>query len=53
VTLTGGTIPASGHCTVTVLVTTKTLYENELPVGALQTSLGSNKASASASLTVK
>ena len=53
VILTGGTIPAAGHCTVTVLVTTKTLYNNELPVGALQTSLGSNKASASASLTVK
>ena len=53
ITLTGGAIPANGHCTVTVAVITKAIYNNVLPVGALQTSLGSNKASASASLTVK
>ena len=53
VTLTGGTIPLNGHCTVTVAVITKTLYDNIVPIGALQTSLGSNKAAASATLTVK
>jgi len=53
VILTGGTIPADSHCTVTVKVTTRTLYDNIVPIGALQTSLGSNKAAASATLTVK
>jgi uncharacterized repeat protein (TIGR01451 family) len=52
VTLTGGSIPASGNCTVTVKVAVTALFNNTLPVGALQTSLGSNKAAASASLTV-
>ena len=53
VILSGGTIPANGHCTVTVVVTTKTLYDNIVPAGALQTSLGSSKTAASATLTVK
>ncbi|WP_227028096.1 DUF3494 domain-containing protein [Corallococcus soli] len=55
VTLTGGTIPANGSCTVTVCVTSKKegSYSNVIPKGALQTDKGSNQAPATAVLTVK
>ncbi len=59
VTLTGGAIPAgngvmAGTCTVTVNVigALPGNYLNTLPIGALQTSNGSNTAPASAPLTV-
>ena len=54
VTLTGGAIPASGSCTITVDVTAKKkgTYVNKLPAGALKTSQGNNVASATATLTV-
>ena len=54
VTVTGGSIPANGSRTVTVNVTASGAgsYINTLPVGALQTSLGSNITSAAATLTV-
>ena len=54
VNLTGGSIPANGSCTVTVNVTAKNKgsYSNKLPVGALQTSKGSNATQAAATLTV-
>lgn len=54
VTLTGGIIPAAGSCTVTVRVTANAAgyFKNTLPVGALQTSNGSNTAPAVATLTV-
>jgi hypothetical protein len=54
VALKGGSIPANGSCKVTVNVTAN--YEgtctNTIPVGALQTSNGSNAAKAVATLTV-
>jgi len=55
VTLTGGSIPANGSCTVTVDVTAKNKgsYYNKLPAGALRTSNGNNAAPAVATLTVK
>jgi uncharacterized repeat protein (TIGR01451 family) len=55
VTVTGGSIPANGSRTVTVNVTASYsgTYTNTLPVGALQTSLGSNTTAAYATLTVK
>ncbi len=54
VTLTGGTIPAGGSCTVTVPVTAPVAgsYFNALAAGALQTSNGNNAAPAVATLTV-
>ncbi|MDQ3773223.1 MAG: hypothetical protein M3461_02010 [Pseudomonadota bacterium] len=54
VTLTGGSIPAKGSCTVTVKVTAKYKgsYINKLPAGALKTDKGSNAAQAAATLTV-
>ncbi len=54
VTLTGGSIPANGSCTVTVNVTGSTggNFINSLPTGSLQTSNGSNTAPAAATLTV-
>ena len=54
VTLTGGAIPAQGYCTVTVAVTAANAgsYVNTLPVGALQTTRGSNAAAALATLNV-
>lgn len=54
VTLTGGSIPASGSCTITVVVTAASAgdYTNTLAAGALQTSNGSNADAAVASLTV-
>lgn len=54
VTLTGGSIPASGSCTITVVVTAASDgdYANVLAAGALQTSNGSNADPAEASLTV-
>ncbi|MEO6965055.1 MAG: ice-binding family protein, partial [Acidobacteriaceae bacterium] len=53
VTLTGGTIPANGSCTVTVNVTAPAAgsFINSLVAGALQTSLGSNVVPAVATLT--
>lgn len=52
VTLTGGAIPAKGSCKVTVLVTAHCgIYWNEIAVGALQTSNGSNKETYGATLT--
>ena len=54
VTLTGGTIPAGGSCTVTVSVTAAAAgsYMNSLAAGALVTSNGANAAPAVATLTV-
>jgi len=54
VTLTGGSIPANGSCTVTSTVTAPSggSYINSLPAGALQTGNGNNAAPAVATLTV-
>jgi Ice-binding-like len=54
VTLTGGSIPANGSCTVTVSVTAALggSYLNSIAIGALQTSNGANSAPAVATLTV-
>ncbi len=55
VALAGGTIPASGSCTVTVNVTSAAsgLYNNTIAAGALTTTnAGSNAAAANASLSV-
>jgi hypothetical protein len=54
VTLTGGSIPANGSCTVTVDVTAKYKgsYCNKLPASALKTDKGCNATPASATLTV-
>jgi uncharacterized repeat protein (TIGR01451 family) len=54
VSLTSGSIPALGSCTVTVKVTAKDkgAYCNTLPAGALQTNVGKNIAPATATLTV-
>jgi Ice-binding-like len=54
VTLTGGSIPASGSCSVTVDVTAAVAgsYFNSLPAGALQTGNGSNTQPAVATITV-
>jgi uncharacterized repeat protein (TIGR01451 family) len=54
VTMTGGSIPANGSCTITVLVTASAAgsYINKLPAGALQTNLGSNTTAAIATLIV-
>jgi len=54
VTLTGGSIPAHGSCTVTVKVTgnDKGSYVNKLPAGALRTTCGSNATAATATLTI-
>jgi hypothetical protein len=50
-----GLIPANGSCTVTATVTAAAAgsYVNTLPAGALQTDLGNNAGSASATLTVQ
>lgn len=55
VVLSGGSIPASGSCTVTVQVTVnrKGTYKNKLAVGALKTDQGHNSAPAYATLTVR
>jgi hypothetical protein len=55
VVLKGGSIPANGSCTVTVNVTANYTGSciNKLPVGALQTSNGSNTIATVATLTVK
>ena len=54
VTLTGGSIPATGSCTVSVPVSAATggTYINSLAIGALSTSNGDNAAPAVATLTV-
>jgi hypothetical protein len=53
VTLTGGSIPANGFCTMSVQVTAPCAnYFNNLPAGALQTSNGGNQEPSGASLTV-
>jgi len=54
VTMTGGSIPAGGSCTLTVLVTAPVagVYFNAVPAGALQTDNGNNAAPAVATLTV-
>ena len=54
VTLTGGSIPANGSCTVTIPVSAANGggYLNTLAAGALQTSQGNNAAAAVATLTV-
>jgi uncharacterized repeat protein (TIGR01451 family) len=54
VSMTGGSIPADGSCTITVLVTVSAAgsYINKLPAGALQTNLGSNTTAAIATLIV-
>jgi hypothetical protein len=51
---TGSSIPASGSCTVTVDVSAAAPngYANSIAIGALQTLMGSNAASADATLTV-
>jgi CSLREA domain-containing protein/uncharacterized repeat protein (TIGR01451 family) len=52
--LSGGTIPAGGTCTVSVLVTANVSIPaiNDLPVGAVTSSIGGNVAPASALLTI-
>ena len=54
VTLTGGSIPAAGSCTITVPVTAPASgnFINSLPAGALQTNNGSNAGPAVATLSV-
>ena len=53
VTLTGGSIPAKGTCKITVPVTAPCAnYWNQIAIGALQTSNGSNKQTYGAALTV-
>lgn len=54
VTMTGGSIPANGSCTVQfdVYAPSSGVLVNTLPAGALQTSAGSSAAPAVASLTV-
>ena len=54
VTLTGGSIPANGSCTVTINVTGSNggNFINSLAIGSLQTSNGNNTAPAAATLTV-
>ena len=54
VTLTGGTVPANGSCTVQIDVTAATAgaYVNTIANGALTTNAGSNAAAANATLTV-
>jgi hypothetical protein len=55
VTLTGGSIPANGSCTLTVDVTSATQgdYTNTLLAGALVTDAGNNDSPATAVLTVQ
>jgi uncharacterized repeat protein (TIGR01451 family) len=55
VRLTGGTIPASGSCTITIDVTAPTAgtYTNTIAAGALTTSGGTNATAASDTLTVE
>ncbi|MBI3358313.1 MAG: autotransporter-associated beta strand repeat-containing protein [Nitrospirae bacterium] len=55
VSLSGGTIPAGGNCTVTVNVTSATLgtYNNTIPINGLTTTnAGNNTVAASATITV-
>jgi len=54
ISLTGGTIPANGSCSITVTVTSSTagIYNNSIPIRGLTTALAYNKNSASATLTV-
>jgi len=54
VTMTGGSIPANGSCTVQFDVDAPSggVYVNTLPAGALQTSNGNSAAPAAATLTV-
>jgi len=55
VTLTGGTIPANGSCTISVDVTSSTAgasHLNTIPANALNTSVGSNPVAATATLNV-
>lgn len=55
ITLSGGTIPAAGNCTVTVTVTSATAgsYDNTIPVGGLTTgNAGVNAVATTATLTV-
>ncbi len=57
ITMTAGTIPATGSCTITVPVlvgdtVTAGAYTNTIAVGALVTSAGSNATTAPATLTV-
>jgi hypothetical protein len=54
VTMTGGTIPANGSCTLKfdVYASSGGTYVNRLPAGALQTSNGGNAAAAAATLNV-
>ena len=54
VTLTGGSIPANGTCTLTASVTAANAgsFVNSIVSGALQTSHGGNAAAANATLTV-
>lgn len=55
-TLTGGTIPAGGSCTISILVTSSTAgnYTNTLGIGSLTTTnSGSNTVAASANLSIQ
>jgi hypothetical protein len=54
ITVSGGSIPAQGSCSVTVKVSAaqRGSYTNTLPAGALQTNRGPNVEAASARLTV-
>jgi len=51
----GGTIPASGNCTLTANVTASAAgsYINNIPVGALKTDLGNNAVAAKATLSAR
>lgn len=54
ITLTGGAIPANGSCSITVevIASSANTFTNVVPIGALETDLGSNITSATADLTV-
>jgi Ice-binding-like len=54
VSMTGGTIPANGACTITVNVTAPVAgtYVNSIPAGALKTSIGNSVTPAVATLSV-
>jgi uncharacterized repeat protein (TIGR01451 family) len=56
VSLTGGTVPASGSCSFSIDTTASTpgaSFVNTIPAGALTTSAGSNAVAASATLSVR
>ncbi|MCX7769701.1 MAG: hypothetical protein N2202_01305, partial [Proteobacteria bacterium] len=54
ISLSGGTIPTNGSCTITVRVTSNTagVYNNSIPVGGVQTAMAYNSSPATATLVV-